>query len=159
MIECSVCKSKLLSPTTRTVAKAYDQHINKISSKQRALNILLVVGDCALVGFQPILVYMSKVDGKFNFSPVSVNFLTEVAKVIFAIVMLLIQVTKVEALPNVILLHGSTLNIWLTMYINCRLGTRKLERSHSSQFPHWCRRLVTMFFLLSQHFFMRSTTI
>ncbi|CAM8987931.1 unnamed protein product [Rhodiola kirilowii] len=91
MIECSVCKSKLLSPTTRTVAKAYDQHINKISSKQRALNILLVVGDCALVGFQPILVYMSKVDGKFNFSPVSVNFLTEVAKVIFAIVMLLIQ--------------------------------------------------------------------
>ncbi|CAM8998474.1 unnamed protein product [Rhodiola kirilowii] len=91
MIECSVCKSKLLSPTTRTVAKAYDQHINKISSKQRALNILLVVGDCALVGFQPILVYMSKVDGKFNFSPVSVNFLTEVTKVIFAIVMLLIQ--------------------------------------------------------------------
>ncbi|GKA32248.1 hypothetical protein Tco_0718615 [Tanacetum coccineum] len=29
----------------------------------------------------PILVYMSEVDGKFNFSPVSVNFRTEVAKV------------------------------------------------------------------------------
>lgn len=42
---------------------------------------------------QPILVYMSKVDGKFNFSPISVNFLTEAAKVVFAIVMLLIQVT------------------------------------------------------------------
>lgn len=41
---------------------------------------------------QPILVYMSKVDGKFMFSPLSVNFLTEAAKVIFAIVMLLIQV-------------------------------------------------------------------
>ena len=41
---------------------------------------------------QPILVYMSKVDGKFMFSPISVNFLTEAAKVIFAIVMLLIQV-------------------------------------------------------------------
>ncbi|KAI3685604.1 hypothetical protein L6452_34854 [Arctium lappa] len=39
----------------------------------------------------PILVYMSKVDGKFNFSPISVNFLTEVAKVIFALVVLLIQ--------------------------------------------------------------------
>ncbi|XP_019088776.1 PREDICTED: phosphatidylinositol 3,4,5-trisphosphate 3-phosphatase and protein-tyrosine-phosphatase PTEN2A-like [Camelina sativa] len=37
------------------------------------------------------LVYMSKVDGKFNFSPISVNFLTEIAKVIFAIVMLLLQ--------------------------------------------------------------------
>lgn len=35
---------------------------------------------------------MSKVDGKFNFSPISVNFLTEIAKVVFAIVMLLIQV-------------------------------------------------------------------
>ena len=42
---------------------------------------------------QPVLVYMSKVDGKFNFSPISVNFLTEIAKVMFAFVMLLIQVT------------------------------------------------------------------
>lgn len=42
--------------------------------------------------FQPVLVYMSKVDGKFNFSPISVNFLTEIAKVIFAVVMLLFQV-------------------------------------------------------------------
>lgn len=41
---------------------------------------------------QPILVYMSKVDGKFNFSPISVNFLTEITKVFFAIVMLILQV-------------------------------------------------------------------
>ncbi|XP_057460263.1 CMP-sialic acid transporter 3-like isoform X3 [Actinidia eriantha] len=34
---------------------------------------------------------MSKVDGKFKFSPISVNFLTEAAKVVFAIVMLLFQ--------------------------------------------------------------------
>lgn len=45
--------------------------------------------------FQPVLVYMSKVDGKFNFSPVSVNFLIEVTKVIFAMVMLLIQVNLI----------------------------------------------------------------
>jgi hypothetical protein len=37
---------------------------------------------------------MSKVDGKFQFSPISVNFLTEVMKVIFAIVMLIIQSRK-----------------------------------------------------------------
>ncbi|XP_066348148.1 CMP-sialic acid transporter 4-like isoform X2 [Miscanthus floridulus] len=37
---------------------------------------------------------MSKVDGKFQFSPISVNFLTEVAKVIFAIVMLVIESRK-----------------------------------------------------------------
>ncbi|RWR96843.1 CMP-sialic acid transporter 2-like protein [Cinnamomum micranthum f. kanehirae] len=89
MMECSVCHSKL--PLNRAVSKAYDRHRSKLSSKQRALNVLLVVGDCILVGLQPILVYMSKVDGKFNFSPVSVNFLTEAAKVVFAVVMLLFQ--------------------------------------------------------------------
>ncbi|KAK4266501.1 hypothetical protein QN277_027408 [Acacia crassicarpa] len=91
MIECSVCHSKLVSPSSRTISRAYDKHKSRISSKQRALNVLLVVGDCILVGLQPILVYMSKVDGKFNFSPISVNFLTELTKVLFAIVMLLIQ--------------------------------------------------------------------
>ncbi|XP_009790629.1 CMP-sialic acid transporter 5 isoform X2 [Nicotiana tabacum] len=34
---------------------------------------------------------MSKVDGKFEFSPISVNFLTELAKVAFAVVMLCLQ--------------------------------------------------------------------
>ncbi|RDY03896.1 CMP-sialic acid transporter 3, partial [Mucuna pruriens] len=87
----SVCHSKLASPTTKTISRAYDRHKSRITSKQRALNVFLVVGDCILVGFQPILVYMSKVDGKFNFSPISVNFLTEIAKVFFAIVMLLLQ--------------------------------------------------------------------
>ncbi|PWA62458.1 UDP-galactose transporter 6 [Artemisia annua] len=91
MIECSVCHSKLVNPSAKTVSRAYDRHRSKYSKKQRALNVLLVVGDCMLVGLQPILVYMSKVDGKFKFSPISVNFLTEVAKVIFALVMLLIQ--------------------------------------------------------------------
>ncbi|KAL8483152.1 hypothetical protein ACS0TY_026004 [Phlomoides rotata] len=91
MIECSVCHSKLVSPSTKAVSRAYDRHRSKVSSKQRVLNFLLVGGDCVLVGFQPILVYMSKVDGRFNFSPISVNFLTEVAKIIFALVMLLIQ--------------------------------------------------------------------
>lgn len=73
---------------------AYDKHRSKISSKYHALNVLLVSGDCILVGLQPILVFMSKVDGKFQFSPISVNFLTEVAKVIFAIIMLIIQSRK-----------------------------------------------------------------
>ncbi|XP_022767862.1 CMP-sialic acid transporter 2-like isoform X3 [Durio zibethinus] len=52
MIECSVCHSKLVSPTTRGVSRAYDRHKSRVSSKQRALNVLLVVGDCVLVGFQ-----------------------------------------------------------------------------------------------------------
>ncbi|RRT73844.1 hypothetical protein B296_00025392 [Ensete ventricosum] len=90
MIECSYCHSKFVSPSPRSVSRAYDKHRSIVSSKYRALNFL-VVGDCILVGLQPILVYMSKVDGKFKFSPMSVNFLTEVAKVLFAIIMLLFQ--------------------------------------------------------------------
>ncbi|XVF76919.1 hypothetical protein PTKIN_Ptkin13bG0306100 [Pterospermum kingtungense] len=94
MIECSVCHSKLVSPTTRGVSRAYDRHKSRVSSKQYALNVFLVVGDCILVGFQPILVYMSKVDGRFMFSPISVNFLTEVAKVLFAVIMLILQARR-----------------------------------------------------------------
>ncbi|KAL4340532.1 hypothetical protein GQ457_08G020290 [Hibiscus cannabinus] len=92
MIECSVCHSKIAPPGSKTVSRAYDTHRSYVSSKTRLLNVLLVAGDCILVGFQPILVYMSKVDGGFKFSPISVNFLTELAKVAFAIIMLLIQV-------------------------------------------------------------------
>ncbi|KAB2048113.1 hypothetical protein ES319_A13G091900v1 [Gossypium barbadense] len=68
MIECSVCHSKIASPPSKTISRAYDRHRS-----------------------HPMLVYMSKVDGGFKFSPISVNFLTEVAKVIFAITMLLFQ--------------------------------------------------------------------
>ena len=132
MAECSVCRSRLVSPSSKAIARAYDNRKIRVSSKQRALNVFLVVGDCMLVGLQvikslqfqyynhvvnhlqfviycsnllkrfrflfflcilqPVLVYMSKVDGKFNFSPISVNFLTEIAKVMFALVMLLIEV-------------------------------------------------------------------
>ncbi|KAF8017004.1 hypothetical protein BT93_H2261 [Corymbia citriodora subsp. variegata] len=94
ILECSVCHSRLVSPSSKTVARAYDLHKSTASSKQRALNVLLVVGDCILVGLQPILVYMSKVDGKFNFNPISVNFLTEAVKVLFAVVMLLFQARR-----------------------------------------------------------------
>ncbi|KAL0403687.1 UNVERIFIED_CONTAM: CMP-sialic acid transporter 5 [Sesamum radiatum] len=71
MIECSVCHSKLVSPSSKAVSRAYDRHRSK-----------------------PVLVYMSKVDGRFKFSPISVNFLTEVAKVFFAILMLIIQARR-----------------------------------------------------------------
>ncbi|XP_047954739.1 CMP-sialic acid transporter 4-like isoform X1 [Salvia hispanica] len=94
MVECSVCHSKLVNPSTKVVSRAYDRHRSKVSSKQRVLNFLLVGGDCVLVGLQPVLVYMSKVDGRFAFSPISVNFLTEVMKVFFAIAMLIFQARR-----------------------------------------------------------------
>lgn len=93
-VECHVCGSKV-DASIRTVSKAYDKaydrHRSDFASKFKLLNVLLVVSDCCLLGLQPILVYMSKVDGKFLFSPVSVNFLTEVTKITFAIIMLIVQ--------------------------------------------------------------------
>ncbi|XP_042437875.1 CMP-sialic acid transporter 4-like [Zingiber officinale] len=90
-IQCNKCGSKLVALSPRSVSRAYDKHRSQVSSKHRALNFLLVIGDCILVGLQPILVYMSKVDGKFKFSPISVNFLTEFVKILFAVVMLIFQ--------------------------------------------------------------------
>lgn len=60
MMECSVCHSKLLSPSTKAISRAYDRHRSKVSSKQRALNVLLVVGDCVLVGLQVIYSFITR---------------------------------------------------------------------------------------------------
>ena len=54
VLECSVCHSKVAVPSPRSVSRAYDKHRSKISSKYRALNVLLVSGDCILVGLQVV---------------------------------------------------------------------------------------------------------
>lgn len=71
--------------------------------------------------YQPILVYMSKVDGKFEFSPISVNFLTEAAKVLFAVVMLLLQVQPTTFFSPLLkyLLNGT--------YMRCFFSKRKIS--------------------------------
>lgn len=51
-----------------------------------------MAGDCFLIGLAPVLVHMSKVDGKFPFHPVSINLLVEVAKTLFAAAVLSIYV-------------------------------------------------------------------
>ncbi|XP_066321980.1 CMP-sialic acid transporter 5-like isoform X2 [Miscanthus floridulus] len=119
--ECSVCRSRVVVPSPRSVSRAYDKHRSKMSSKFRALNVFLVVGDCILVGLQPILVFMSKVDGKFQFSPISVNFLTEVMKVIFAIVMLIIQAARnnvLLAVPALLYAINNYLKFIMQLYFN-----------------------------------------
>jgi hypothetical protein len=59
VLECSVCHSRLVVPSPRSVSRAYDKHRSKISSKFRARNVLLVVGDCILVGLQVSLTFES----------------------------------------------------------------------------------------------------
>ena len=49
-VECSVCHAKV--PVPAAVSKAYDSHRSTVSSRQRALNVLLVSGDCVLAGLQ-----------------------------------------------------------------------------------------------------------
>ena len=54
-----------------------------------------MAGDCFLIGLAPVLVHMSKgPDGKFPFHPVSINLLVEVAKTIFATVVLMLYVSQ-----------------------------------------------------------------
>jgi hypothetical protein len=46
-----------------------------------------------LAGLQPVLVHLSKnKSGKFSFNPISVNLMTEICKVIFALTVLLFLV-------------------------------------------------------------------
>ncbi len=58
------------------------------------MQVWLVAGDCFLIGLAPVLVHMSKgPDGKFPFHPVSINLLVEVAKTLFATIILIIYVS------------------------------------------------------------------
>jgi hypothetical protein len=52
VLECSVCRPRVAVPSPRSMPRAYDKHRNKISHMYRALNFLLVSGDCILAGFQ-----------------------------------------------------------------------------------------------------------
>lgn len=63
------------------------------TNKKRIFTVALVASDCFLIGLQPILVHLTKNSrGGFAYHPVSVNFITEGTKVIFAIVFLMVQV-------------------------------------------------------------------
>ncbi|CAK7325977.1 unnamed protein product [Dovyalis caffra] len=122
MIECSVCHSKIsANNNSKAVVRAYDKHRSDVSSKTRILNLLLVVGDCILVGLQPILVYISKKNGKFDYSPIGVNFLTETAKVVFAIFMLLVQAARnnvLLAVPAFLYAINNYLKFIMQLYFN-----------------------------------------
>lgn len=67
-------------------------------------------------GLQPVLVHMSKnTEGKFSFNPVSVNFLVEVVKTFFAIVMLMTYVRVLLKACNMFVSHNQ-------LHAMCLLG-------------------------------------
>lgn len=87
------------------VASAYAQPLReRARMRDQAMKVLLVAGDCLLIGLQPILVHMSKgPDGKFAYSPISVNFATEIAKCCFAVLLLLYQARRGTGSDRVVL--------------------------------------------------------
>lgn len=55
---------------------------------------LLLPSPSTLSGMQPVLVHLSKnKEGTYSFDPVSVNFMTEILKTVFAVITLLIFVS------------------------------------------------------------------
>ena len=63
-------------------------------NKKKMFTIVLVSTDCLLIALQPILVHLTKNDlGGFEYHPVSVNFITEAVKVLFASAFLVHQVS------------------------------------------------------------------
>jgi UDP-galactose transporter len=93
-----------LQPTYKVQAvsfAAYAEETNKPPGfRGNMWKVWLVGGDCFLIGLAPVLVHMAKnADGKYAFSPISVNLLVEIAKTIFALVTLLLYGTGRPGAP------------------------------------------------------------
>ncbi|WIA30660.1 hypothetical protein OEZ86_000734 [Tetradesmus obliquus] len=75
----------------RVAFGAYAEPLQKKEKiKSNTFKIALVASDCLLLGLQPVLVHLSKnKSGKFSFNPISVNLMTEIFKVVFALTVLL----------------------------------------------------------------------
>jgi hypothetical protein len=98
---------------------------NKISNKKRFFTIVLVASDCLLIGLQPILVHLTKNSrGGFAYHPVSVNFITEATKVLFAVVFLMVQV---RCWREISLARGVSLSR-LLKHLLCLRSCRRLRR-------------------------------
>jgi hypothetical protein len=86
-------ESKVAAVEPKVAFGAYEP---KSTAKYRtnSFKLMLVAGDCLLLGLQPVLVHLSKnKDGKYNFNPVSVNFMVELTKTIIALIVLLVVVS------------------------------------------------------------------
>eukprot|EP00877_Chromochloris_zofingiensis_P012402 jgi/Chrzof1/7415/Cz02g22130.t1 len=68
--------------------------------KSSTIKVALVAADCILLGLQPVLVHLSKnKDGKFTFNPVSINLMVELAKSVFALLVLFVLGTGRPGAP------------------------------------------------------------
>jgi hypothetical protein len=113
---------------------------NKISNKKRFFTIVLVASDCLLIGLQPILVHLTKNSrGGFAYHPVSVNFITEATKVLFAVVFLMVQVRCWREISRA---RGVSLSR-LLKHLLCLRSCRRLQ----SRFVHPKLTHVSLSFL------------
>lgn len=110
---------------------------NKISNKKRFFTIVLVASDCLLIGLQPILVHLTKNSrGGFAYHPVSVNFITEATKVLFAVVFLMVQVRWREISREEFLYLGVSLSSFkasiMSSFVSSSSSFRSSELTHVS---------------------------
>ncbi|KAF5828358.1 hypothetical protein DUNSADRAFT_17741 [Dunaliella salina] len=62
----------------------------RVPQVRGSLKFILVLLDCCFLGLQPVLVHLSKnASGHYSFQPLAVNFLTELAKTVYAGIVLL----------------------------------------------------------------------
>jgi hypothetical protein len=76
--------------TTKASFGAYAEPRQRREQRRgQAFRVALVAADCMLLGLQPVLVHLSKApDGKYAFNPLAVNLMVEIAKVAFALAVL-----------------------------------------------------------------------
>ncbi|KAL6756728.1 nucleotide-sugar transporter-domain-containing protein [Haematococcus lacustris] len=87
-------------PGTPQVAHAYALAPPEKKIASQSLKILLVTMDCLFLGLQPVLVHLSKnSEGQYSFTPLAINFLTELAKTTFALITLLALGTGRPGVP------------------------------------------------------------
>lgn len=98
--------------------------------------VWLVAADCFFIGLAPVLVHMAKnKDGKYNFHPVAINLLVEVAKLVFATGTLLVNVRSHNPLPppvHTLMLGTAPMKYQCPALANCDVSpAERNDRRHS----------------------------
>ncbi|PNW86723.1 hypothetical protein CHLRE_02g095109v5 [Chlamydomonas reinhardtii] len=83
-------KSHVADSPSRTAFEAYSGKEKGKVVVSKSFKVALVALDCLFLGLQPVLVHLSKNSkGTYSFHPVAVNFMVELAKTLFALIVLL----------------------------------------------------------------------
>ncbi|KAG2428541.1 hypothetical protein HYH02_014345 [Chlamydomonas schloesseri] len=93
-------KSHVADSPSRPAFEAYSGKEKGKVVVSKSFKVALVALDCLFLGLQPVLVHLSKNSkGTYSFHPVAVNFMVELAKTLFALIVLLFTGTGRTGAP------------------------------------------------------------